>query len=104
MDWINTNYSRSHKAEPIGVHRIWKNRSRNGRSITCNFYYVRVHNKMGTPTTIGKAKTKEEADALFLKHEPDWQGEIPYFENIDKRYKKNNPTTYKLNHLNDKTS
>ena len=95
-EFSNTNYSRGQKADPVGVYRLWKNRSVKsrdklikGHSVTSNFYYVRVY-KDGSahPTTIGKAKTREEAETIFRKYHPDWQGEIPYYENIDKRYKK----------------
>lgn len=100
-DWINTNYSSAHKSKPIGVYRVWRYKSIRGRSVTRNFFFVRVHDysKPGRGiTTIAKTSTRQEANAIFLKHEPDWQGEIPYFENVEKRYKKNQ--TYKSNPKN----
>ena len=90
-EFINSNYSHAPWSSPAGVYRVWKNRSKSGRSITCNFYYVRVHDYRlpgSAITTIGKTKTREEAEALFLKYETEWQGEIPYFEFIDKRFRK----------------
>ena len=67
------------------------------RHTTINYYLVRVPTKEHGLTrgiTVGKYKTEEEARAAFLNNCPDWEGEIPYYEDIQpymkKRYKAKN--------------
>lgn len=40
----------------------------------------------GSSCAVGKRNTRAEADALFRQYCPEWEGEIPYYENVSKRY------------------
>ena len=90
-EFTNTNYSRGQNPDPVGVYRVLKSgtKATARKSYTNNFYYVRVY-KDGSaqPTSVCKTKTREEAEAAFLKYQPEWQGPIPFYDRTQSCYKK----------------
>ena len=64
----------------------------NGKRKAYRGYVVRVPAEkagskfVGSSCAVGKRNTRAEADALFRQYCPEWEGEIPYYENVSKRY------------------
>ena len=64
----------------------------NGKRKAYRGYVVRVPAEkagskfVGSSCAVGKRNTRAEAEALFRQYCPEWEGEIPYYENVSKRY------------------
>lgn len=87
-DFINSNYSHASWRREIGVHHFHcYSHGKNGR-VVVNCFVVKVPGGQTRVKTIGKYKTKQEAEKAFLGNTLNWNKPIPYYEMLgDKRLK-----------------
>jgi len=85
-DFINSNYSHASWRREIGVHHFHHYpHGKNGRVIV-NCFVVKIPDGKTRVKTIGKYKTKQEAEKAFLDNTLNWNKPIPYYEMLeDKR-------------------
>ena len=81
--FFNTNYICGKWDRNIGIY--YYHRYLRHKNIDCFVIRVPINNKT---ITSYKATTKEDAIKIFNERMPNWQGPIPYFETISKRFKK----------------
>lgn len=76
---------------PVGVHFL-AIENKGGNRKAYRGYIVRVPAEKagskftGSSCAVGKRNTRSDAEALFRQYCPEWEGEIPYYENVSKRY------------------
>lgn len=80
-DFKNSNYSNSPWHIPFyGVIRTGG--TCKGRRYQPESFTVRIPNGYNNTTAIKKCQTREEAERVFLKNMPGFEGEIPYKDNF----------------------